>query len=405
MADRTIYYLGNKARSSSVIAEICRREFGASGVAFDVFAGSGSVARSLASRMRVITNDIQEYSRAICSASLQGSQKSRDAVRQHLTSAAFTNHLNDVLERHEGEVREEEELLRNIVSTRRTAVEKWKRFPGKIAKFSTEAEQIIKNYAVLYFTVRSACELQALSDFARTLPGEQETILMASILSAASRVSLTVGNQFAQPLSIVRPNGEVKENFVKKYLGARKVSVIKRVEDALQLYPCANKFSGDNICISMEDRAAVSMYGDLAHFLYLDPPYGREHYSRYYHVLEAIASGDYSIVKESRTKMLANRYQSPYSIRNKAEDTFISLLTLASNMSLPIAVSYVDETAGAAVTNRIMSINDVRRSIKTYYPNISEHVVSEQKYSQLNHLRGRTDSRISRELLIIGSRV
>src|SRR3974390_731278 len=67
---RPIHYLGSKLRIVHLVQEVLDEIDPLRGPVCDLFAGSGTVARGLSRSRKVISVDIQEYSRVLCSALL-----------------------------------------------------------------------------------------------------------------------------------------------------------------------------------------------------------------------------------------------------------------------------------------------------------------------------------------------
>jgi adenine-specific DNA methylase len=166
------------------------------------------------------------------------------------------------------------------------------------------------------------------------------------------------------------------------------------------LYPARNRVSGSNICLQDVDSVIASSHSRQAKLVYLDPPYGREHYSRFYHVLEAIAVGKFT-EDTSVTRMSNDRFQSDYGRRSRAAKAFEDVLSICSDNGTPVAISYVDESQGSAVANRIIPVDTVRSAVRSRYSKFTEIEVSTKNYSQLNRVDGK-DRRKGREILIVG---
>lgn len=401
--ERTIYYLGNKARTAQVIVDICIDSFGSNGPAFDVFAGSGSVSRVFSRKMSVITNDIQVFSWILCSALFRSTIGDRTSLLRLMDKDKLERMASAIAQQFHNEIELEAKLLENALKEDQSTEERRVELSSYLFEKIEKGAPIVSIFGGVYFSIQNACELQALADFALGLPEAERMILEAGLLTAASRSSFTVGNQFAQPLKLSNKDGATKNHAVLKYLRATRQSPIKTAFSVFPLYPEEQKISENNICVRQDDLSAIKNYGAKAGFLYLDPPYGREHYSRYYHVLESIVTRNYDSIKNTLTRMRENRFQSPYGIRSQAEEAFKALLAAAHSAGLPIALSYVDETAGSQVANRVLSIHDVRRLIRIQFSNVVEYEVSGQTYSQLNQVKKKADQRSGREILFVGS--
>ena len=83
--------------------------------------------------------------------------------------------------------------------------------------------------------------------------------------------------------------------------------------------------------------------------VYADPPYTRDHYSRFYHVLETLALRDdpkistntaHGNTLPSRGFYRLSRHQSPFCIRSHAPAAFSALFSKVSSKGLPLVLSY-----------------------------------------------------------------
>lgn len=69
--ERPIHYLGSKLRLVKSILDAVNEAGPSGGAVCDLFAGSGTISKALSGSRRVISVDIQEYSRVLCTALLQ----------------------------------------------------------------------------------------------------------------------------------------------------------------------------------------------------------------------------------------------------------------------------------------------------------------------------------------------
>jgi adenine-specific DNA methylase len=109
--------------------------------------------------------------------------------------------------------------------------------------------------------------------------------------------------------------------------------------------------------IRADFRDALADLPDAVAAIYADPPYTRDHYSRFYHVLETISLGDeprISTVKIggrttlSRALYRLERHQSPFCVKTQVEGAFNDLFAASAQRGVPIIVSYSPYSAGTA---------------------------------------------------------
>ncbi|WP_434723662.1 DNA adenine methylase [Mesorhizobium sp. RIZ17] len=400
MADSTaptVYYLGNKAKSAELIDHVCTSHFGTSGVVLDLFAGSGSISRQFAQSRRVIANDIQTYSHVLCTALLMGEQHTGERALEVVTTKRFRDTCDFL----------KTQFSRAITAERNISPDS---DPSEVQQMLREIEYISKEgnrYAIVslfggrYFSMEQACELQSMLEASRNLTGQTKFHFLAALISTASRITYTVGNQFAQPIKWINTDGSVRWSTVKKFSNKRSANVIKTFIDCLSIYSTNYLFSQDNTVSNMTDLEAISKFGSEVSFIYMDPPYGREHYSRYYHVLETIALGDFPKIDNKNTMIRNGRYQSLYSIRSLARKAFEALLSNASRQNIPIALSYADDSNGDKVANRVMNLASLIEISRMYYNNVSVINIHDRKYSQFNSGELSSPKRDNSEVLIV----
>jgi adenine-specific DNA-methyltransferase len=73
--------------------------------------------------------------------------------------------------------------------------------------------------------------------------------------------------------------------------------------------------------------------------VYADPPYTRDHYSRYYHVLESLTLYDYPRV-EAQGRYRDDRFRTPFSLKTEVSRSFRSLLAAIAEAGASAVISY-----------------------------------------------------------------
>jgi adenine-specific DNA-methyltransferase len=82
--------------------------------------------------------------------------------------------------------------------------------------------------------------------------------------------------------------------------------------------------------------------------VYADPPYSKEHYSRYYHVLESLERYDYP-GSDGVGRYRDDRFRTPFSVRSEVERATDQLCSEIADRGWTFALSYPDSgllTAG-----------------------------------------------------------
>jgi 16S rRNA G966 N2-methylase RsmD len=431
---RPIQYLGNKWRLLDAVESAVERVAGRGGTAVDLFAGSGVVAQRFARRRAVLAADIQRYSQVLTLAVLEPCPLTPELAAQLARDAASHEEKLTGNAGYAGLIRYEEEAFRQLAagdperlcrvlesgSVLRHAIEPTPDVPfaailsNAADSVPSGADHVVSRYyGGLYFSYRQAAQLDALAAASRSLPARYRSTALAAVLSVASEVVSTVGNQFAQP---VRPRdryGVAKQSLLRTVARRRSVDVHALFQQRLRQYASlpSSKFMHAFVCDDY--RAALKAAPQDTAFVYADPPYTRDHYSRFYHVLETIAAGDEPLVSSSkigqeerlsRAMYRAERHQSPFCIRSQAPDAFESLFADVARLRVPLVLSYSPYMNGTAARQqpRLATIDDLVERARHHFARVDvEDVVS--THSKLNREQVNRQVDHHAEVLLVAS--
>lgn len=156
-----------------------------------------------------------------------------------------------------------------------------------------EKSLISRYYGGVYFSYRQAVWIDViLESIHRSVAKENRDLFLAALLSTASDMADTVGKHFAQPIKARDSKGNIKITVYNKALKDKTIDVVSLYRDWLLRY----------ISVPRTSHGFCTMQGDYLECLrnlpasiktvYADPPYTRDHYSRFYHVLETITLRD-----------------------------------------------------------------------------------------------------------------
>lgn len=432
---RTLHYLGGKSRIIKPLKEIIKSIDSNKGLC-DLFAGSGAVSQAFSNERRVVANDIQEYSRVICSALLNpllsgdidNGSSSMDLLNQDVLKCGLI--------KFDSLIRLEEKLLvKQEYSTEEVAqfiegcsIYKWLNneipvdlFPAlksgmneALQSFSESDENeflITKYFGGIFFSFKQSCYLDAIHAKIRTLDTCQYDTHLAALLTCVSNIVNTVGKQFAQPINPRSKSGIPKKNLVNSLNKDRNLDVLEYYVKALNNY--ANK---SNIkafkhhAIRKDFREAIKNLDNEIKFVYADPPYTRDHYSRFYHVLETICLNDYPTVSTNKTNGIVSfskgiyrkeRHQSEFCIRSQASKAFTDLFQLCSENDKILILSYspYDEKKGAHP--RVVTLEFLKNTAKEYFENVKIVSAGKFKHSKLNKTDFHLSSGDEAEIFIV----
>lgn len=419
---RPIHYLGSKLRLIPAIRSVLNR-VAPTGPLCDLFAGSGTVSIAMADTRPVVSVDIQEYSRLICSASLapppnilslgvalrSSAQEStllsrlRNALKPLLEyedrciAAAITGDpdaLCDFVEHgsltlfDDGAASHAHQDLKHALELSLTRL-----IDDNLAR-SVEA-LVTRQFGGAYFSFRQAIELDALLETAHTLPSALRDAGVALVLSTASEIVNTVGKHFAQPIRPRDNKGVPKRQLVKRIISDRNIDVFDAHRVVTQRYARLPRTLGPHHTIRDDFASFLAQKScDVAVF-YADPPYTRDHYSRFYHVLETMALRDKPEVSRtmihtdsapriSRGFYRADRHQSPFCIKSQAANAFAKLFDGVHRFGVPLVLSYSPFDDKSRARPRLMSIERIEELARERFRRVEVASAGRFAHSKLN---------------------
>ncbi|KOY64013.1 DNA adenine methylase [Photorhabdus heterorhabditis] len=348
----TMQYLGGKSRIVDNIFDSIKQSFPEVNTFVDLFSGSGVVAYQ-ASHLgyRVIANDIQPYSACILRSILKKTSDNMQPLIFRLEEITNSELFSKNREEYLQDFLVEDDFFNKAFEENLN----WKEYEYfcnntvLIDGTRAEADRLSKEkpwtlflayYRNTYFGVRQCAELDFLKELSFELSENIRDQLDACIISVMTDcVSSTT--HLAQYL---KPSSEKSAyNLLKK----RKKSLIN--ETIKRLNSISSKpFIQDADVYNLDFRQALKIlpqYKDM--IIYADPPYFKEHYSRYYHVLDTYIIYDYPELTFNKVlgKTTVGRYRegrlvSPFGKRSTAKSAFEVLLKQSISKRAKLVISY-----------------------------------------------------------------
>lgn len=420
---RPIHYLGSKLRLADEIRKAVAEVAGPTGPVCDLFAGSGTVAHALAGSRPVVAVDIQEYSRVLLSALLSPWPAGLDVTSGLVDATRAGGHFATFSRAMAPLVAYERECFTRAASgdiePLCDLVEYGSLFifnveppidaPAPLLNAMSETVQGLSGFGLMegndslvcryfggiYFSYAQAIALDAILEVAHARTGAARDLLLAAVLSTASEIVNTVGKQFAQPIRLRTSKGEPKAQLIKQTLRDRSYDVFAIFENWLAQYAALPRPLADAHRVVRDDyREFLAGYrGDFA-CIYADPPYTRDHYSRFYHVLETLCLRDTPAVSTMRKGgrdfeimrglYRVDRHQSPFCIKSQAPSAFEELFVGARRHGTPLILSYSPFDAEDDAHPRMMGIADLKSLAERYYSQVEIRTVSGVSHSKLN---------------------
>ena len=434
---RPIHYLGSKLRFAHTIADALDEVEASRGPVLDLFAGSGTTALALSAKRTVIATDIQEYSRVLCSALLSKRRLSEGIVttfaqklkRGTALMAKLRHAVAPLIEFEEAALKaaasgdgepicallESGSLLAAELSqplgTQKELHDALREAVRRLSESGLSGSRLattVRYFGGAYFSYEQAVDLDCLAALANEYTPDLADLFTAVLLSTASDSVNTVGKQFAQPIRPRTKQGEIKRHLLSKIQRDRRVDVRSTYIEWLKRYIKHNPSGTSHRAIRSDYRDALKDLKGQYSVVYADPPYTRDHYSRFYHVLETMARRDNPAIARnpgahegglSRGLYREDRHQSPFCIKSQCVPAFRDMFRLAAEGSANLVLSYSPFDSGAHP--RLMQIDALVDLAREFYQSVELESVSGVAHSKLNHSRLNFDQPEEAEVLLV----
>jgi len=273
----------------------------------------------------------------------------------HLLADPFCSNLRALSRRFAKALAVERDALASASRVKyQAAYESWlhagnnKRVAGEVARLAAGPDTFPYRLCALtfawgYFGLRQAIELDSIRyaiDTRRTdggLSSDEADWALLGLLEAASVCSSGPGH-FAQYLR------GVNDESVSRICRQRKRSVWGLFLDAADAQrPFGSTRWRSRNRVLQTDALEIWPYLDDLKVrnavIYADPPYSKDHYSRYYHVLETLVRYDYPSAS-GIGRYRPDRFQTPFSLRTAVEPAFESLFDAIAARGFTLVLSY-----------------------------------------------------------------
>lgn len=350
-------YLGSKSRIASWIIDEINKEFPFANTFIDLFSGTGSISIIAKDFFKnLIINDVQPYTLPINKSLFE---IDRNEINGVINSISELSEEKFLLANGRESFKEYLEIERYFFKNIHQIGFDWKQYENFNNSFKlingTEKEiKAIKNlgnwnlfsfyYLNTYFGVEQCLQLDTLREFIDTIPFEDaKTHILASVITAMTFTvsSTTHLAQYLKPTSRIS-----SENLLKKRKKNLIEEVIKRLENLKNSPRLTN-----NIKIYQLDYldALDEIDFDQYSVVYVDPPYFKEHYSRYYHVLDTYYLYDYPRLSFNKRlnstttgRYRTKRYVSDFGLKSSVEKAFNSLFNRINKKKSNVVISYAN---------------------------------------------------------------
>ena len=373
----TLQYMGSKTRIISHICEPIIKNKSIKTVV-DLFAGTGSVGYALKAHKNIISNDLEYYAYIINHAILNGcdfsvtdeisfwnavEQQSASLQAKVCTAVTTENKFFiDTVDYKQYQLfcektpsvfmpQSDDPRLKEILDLVDQVT------PGKAPTVETPC-LFLTYYANAYFGIAQCCQIDAIRSNIGQIEDKRTRYVLLTMLMSVMSASASTTTHFAQYLKVK------SKATCNNLIGKRKINIIESCKSLLAEYRQAGLCTADrkapSVCYNLDFSDcldSISLNNET--LVYADPPYFKEHYSRYYHVLNTVCLYDYpAMAMNPQTHELSiGRYREDRSVSDfgkkaKALGAFDTLITKCSNAGAWLMISYSD--------NSIVDISDIQ---------------------------------------------
>ena len=380
-------YMGSKRELSRFLVE-CFHAAGApeETVVFDVMCGSGSAAGGFATEWPVVASDAQEFALVLAQAQGAGlSVPEANAILARVAAAAETHMavLLDMVDAfvarehlalHVGDEDAAAGLLASLAAEMPTIAR-----PGHVGAW--DPARLVDDrrrdhgaqprclftayFANVFFGVRQCVEIDSLRYAIDTLDPASKAWALAALVATCTYTATTYGGHFAQPLA---PDEVTLRRHIRRVVEKRSLPVAQEFAARLVSLAAESESCPHRVrTVRGPWRAAaesVARERSRPIWMYLDPPYRRDEYSRYYHVLETLMRYDYPPI-QSRGLMPPKgplRFSSEFFTRSPAKMRAALVDVLLEGLSHGWTVAWSYGSSGEA------SIVDVLEKVSETVP-------------------------------------
>lgn len=413
------YYMGSKRSLKSFLSESISLLFPKQGLILDLMCGSGSATGAFNLFWKTYASDAQDFCKKL--ATIQGRGMTKSIAENLLTQLLPNANMHaDSICKHIGSFLQLEDKLFNsdityeILSEYCSFVENYPTYPygNKIGAWNPVQEVMMRKenpglspyclftsyFANVYFGLRQCVEIDSLRYAIDQITCEKsKDWALGALVATISYVGTTHAGHFAQPG--ISDYSKISLEKLRKVFEKRALSVIHEfsirlinlaMESEKALYEVQTLPGPWQNALEGMDRIAK----DSPVLVYVDAPYTREEYSRYYHALETVVSYNYpAAIGKGKTpdKKIGERFRSEFFSKSSTlvKNAFVKVFSQILERDWVCAWSYSDNGA-----INIISI------IEELSDNFNLHIISfATRYKHKSHGR-RTDKEVTEYLIV-----
>jgi adenine-specific DNA-methyltransferase len=344
---KSAYYMGSKLNLVGFLVEAISSVLPEYGIAVDLMCGSGAASGAFSKMWRTIASDAQKFCRTL--AVVQGGgfsiSKAANLLGQLLPNAR--KHASELYAQIGNFLDWEDKIFHSdfgadLIGEYRKFVEKFPTYPHGVSYMGWDPIQEVEKrksdpklypyclftayFANVFLGLRQCVEVDSLRFAIEYIENKQEKQwALGALIAAISERSTTYAGHFAQPP--IKGVADFNLKNLPAILERRTFSIIH--EFSIRLLNLAEESEKSSHVVELVpgpwEKALLTLdtiINDEPVVVYLDAPYKREEYSRYYHVLETLISYAYpSSVGKGRIpdKNKKERFDSEFFTRSESQ--------------------------------------------------------------------------------------
>lgn len=363
----TSSFMGSKKKILGFIVESIIAHGNDDSIYLDIMCGSGAVSNAFAQIGPVYASDAQSFCRILAKMQGNGYQESSASSLIESIYQDYKWHMDAMRQKFADFLQEEEQIFYLDLKEKETVLKQYSDFIENFELYSSdcvnseEVEILIKerkqNHALVpyclftyyfsnvYFGLAQSIQIDSIR-YAIDQIEDEETRKWAlgALVVTISNIGTTYSAHFAQPRHL-------DQGSIKNILGRREKSVWH--EFSIRFSAIAKDSERCPYPITLLDGPWKTALKEMKRLhdrnviVYLDAPYKREEYSRYYHVLETLVEYDYPESEKKgriRSKKNGERFSTEFSTRNieKVEECFENIILEILSKGYICAWSYSD---------------------------------------------------------------
>lgn len=367
-------YMGNKRGLLDWLIPLLNDQLKYGNTFLDLFAGTSSVGYALKPKVKIIANDIQEYSSVISTALLKyNSSLSENSFEEDLEKH-YKKNLKSLMVIFGKAAKEERRILEiKDISAYDTFCKTIPKYGELVSNDFYKLNSYVKERYITnkrntkkkspyilfstyfpntFFGLKQCLEIDSLRFAIDQIKNTNKQAVYLSCLLYAVSKAVNSSGHFAEYLN---PHSEHSTSLILKQ---RDVSVVKHFTNKL------SEFSDIYLQNNWKNEVYNFGYQDLIEklykegklkkidLIYIDPPYTNAQYSRFYHIPETLVKYDYPILtvnKQSSAPVKGryrdDRHKSKFSHTAQVEKVFREMFDfISSRTDSALAVSYSDNS-------------------------------------------------------------